>query len=80
VLLETRNDGINNQRCLYLDRTFTENAPEIKFGIANLESMRRNILNKEQELVAISDAQKITAKDMKSTHNIITIAPVDGLI
>jgi hypothetical protein len=44
-------------------------------NLANLEYMRKDILVKEQELVAINDAQKVTAQDMKFIHAMILQSP-----
>lgn len=42
-------------------------------NFANLDIMRQDILSKEQELVAINDAQKITAKEI---HQMIFFSPI----
>ena len=75
VQFETKDDGLNNQRCLYLDKTFSSNPDHNMANLASLEFMRKDILVKEQELVAINDAQKITAQDMKFIHQMILKSP-----
>ena len=56
VQLETKDDHLNNQRCLYLDRTYISNPSDPIANIASLENMRLEILEKEHELIAINDA------------------------
>lgn len=76
VALETGEDGINNQRCLYLDRVNNVSSNLSKKGVQNfeeLENMKMDILKKEEELVTINDAQKITAEDMNIIHKIIKL-------
>ena len=77
VQFETKDDGLNNQRCLYLDKTFSSNPDHNMANLANLEYMRKDILVKEQELVAINDAQKVTAQDMKFIHAMILQSPTN---
>ena len=76
VQLETKDDYINNQRCLYLDRTLTTNLDKGMVNIGSLELMRQDILEKEKELMAIGDAQKVTAKDINMIHQMIMMNPM----
>jgi hypothetical protein len=76
IALEAGEDGINDQRCLYLDRVNNVNSELSKKGASNfaeLENMKQEILSKEEELVAIGDAQKITAEDINLIHKIIKL-------
>ena len=59
VALESGEDGFNDQRCLYLDKVNESNIDRVQKNVENyaaLEVMKQEIINKEEELVAIGDA------------------------
>ena len=76
VALEAYQEGISPEKCLYLDKVGGKNLDETGKTAENyskLENMKQEIISKEQELVAIGDAQKITAEDITLIHKIIKL-------
>ena len=59
-----------------MDRTLTTNLDKGMVNIGSLELMRQDILEKEKELMAIGDAQKVTAKDINMIHQMIMMNPM----
>ena len=64
VTVETKDDKQNNQRCLYFDRTFSEQEFKIIGDIERhqkIEELQKEIQHKEKEIETIGDVTKVTA-------------------
>ena len=64
VTIETKEDFLNNQRCLYFDKRAPKEVNEAGDDMPDLELLKQEIMKKEQELEVISDANKVTADQM----------------
>lgn len=63
VTIETKEDFLNNQRCLYFDKLAPQEAADVE-EVPDLELLKQEIMQREQELEVISDANKVTADQM----------------
>jgi hypothetical protein len=64
VTIETKEDFLNNQRCLYFDKLAPQEAAQAAGEVPDLELLKQEIMKREQELEVISDANKVTADQM----------------